>query len=906
MIDFVKYRKWFYLLTGLMAVGGVIALIVPPHLPYGQEFTGGSTIDVTFTGTSKEVTADEVRAKLGSIGIGNTTIQRAVDPVTGQTSFFIRSPFVEESFAKRLEERFGKVQVTGFEDATDMATTITLFSPVSAAQVTAAFGLNAPQGLKVIPLSGQEYLAYAPRYSQAQRSTLASGLEKQYGKTTVGAFDGTDDFAVTYVFDNQPVAAQVQQEARTAGNASIIATRLDERTIFLAGRNLAGDAREKLFATLDEKFRGSERMPFDYAKGQAFTVALPDPITTAQVEAELARLVAAKTVAGRGLLSRAGDGVLLLRAPNVLPQELQDIVAALNQEFQGVQSTSLDGAGNVALNLDFGPAVDIGTVQAEAARQEIKDLAVGNTGTNANTFSLVAEKATKEQRGALLASLEARFGFSRKTTYDTAGSLVAVYTFQEPAADRNGILNELAALSLPNLVVEAVGERRFLIATTGANSLTEGQIRDALISKYGPILSVERLAAADSLATILDFGPAVAYSTFKDAVAEAKVAGLFSADSTGTGYFLGGTGVTAAQVGTALSAIEAKLGLAKQTPLDFTKGQAATLRLTNPAGVSAAVKKALILEKTRERQFFIGGHGLTSDDQAGLQIALSEAFGGVQQAAYNFANNIASTLAFTQPVSEADLKAYLEPFGYRDLTVQERPEGLFIRGTRALDDQRSTIIAALELIAPVDRESLEFSSVDAEIAQRSILNTLWAVLAGTIGILAYVWWAFRRIPKSIRFGFAAIAGLSHDVLVILGVFGLLAKFTDVEINSLMIVGILAIIGYSVNNTIVVFDRIRETQLRNQGKEIETIVNMGINDTLTRNLNTSITTIIAILAVLFFGGPTIRDFLLVILVGVIAGTYGSIFLAGNILVSWERGELRQILWPFRKKRAAAAP
>ena len=906
MIDFVKYRKWFYLLTGLMVVGGIIALVVPPHLPYGQEFTGGSTIDVTFTETSDTVTADEVRARLGSIGIDNTTIQRAVDPVTGQTSFFIRSSFVEESFAKRLEERFGKVQVTGFEDATDLAATFTLFSPVSAAQVTAAFGANAPQVLKVIPLSGQEYLAFAPGYSQAQRNTLATVLEKQYGKTTVGAFDGADDFAVTYVFENQPAAADLQQEARTAGNAGIIATRLDEKTIFLAGRGLAGDAREQLFNALAVKFGGSERTPVDLAKDQAFTVALPDPITLAQMEAEVARLVAAKTVAGRGVLSRAGDGVLLLRAPNVLPQELQDIVAALNQEFQGVQSTSLDGAGNVALNLDFGPGVDAGTLQAEAARQEIKDLAVSNVGANANAFSLVAEKASKEQRDALLTGLEARFGLSKKTTFDAASDLVVVYTFQDATADRNGIIKELAALNLANLVVEPVGERRFLIATKGANTSTEGLMKDALVAKYGPIPSVGRPAAADSLAIVLDFGPGVAYNTFKNAVAEAKVAGLFSADSTGAGYFLGGTGVTAAQVSAAMSAIEAKLGLAKQTPVDFTKGQAAAVRLTNPAGVSAAVKRTLILEKTGERQFFIGGHGLTSDDQGGLQLALSEAFGGVQQAQYNFAANIASTLAFTQPVGEADLKAYLEPFGYRDLTVQERPEGLFVRGTRALDDQRSTIISALELIAPVDRESLEFSSVDAEIAQRSILNTFWAVLAGAVGIVAYVWWAFRRVPMAVRFSFAVVVGLAHDIVIILGVFGLLAKFTDVEINSLMIVGILAIIGYSDNNTIVVFDRIRETQQRNQGKDIETIVNMSLNDTLTRNLNTTIATCTAILAVVFFGGPTIRDFLIVILVGVLAGTYSSLFLSPNILVSWERGELRQMLWPFRKKRVAPAP
>ena len=242
MIDFVKYRKWFYLFTGVLLVGGIIALIVPPHLPYGLEFTGGSTIDVTFTDASKEVTADDLRTKLVGIGIDKATIQRTINQTTGQTSFFIRSPFVEESFAERLQERFGNVQVTGFEDATDLAAIYTLVSPVSTAQVQAAFSPNAPQGLAVIALNERDYLAYAPAYTQAQREALAGSLEAQYGQTTVSTFDGPDDFAVTYVFDVQPTAATVQQEAVDAGNTGVIAARLDDQTILVAGHDLAGDA----------------------------------------------------------------------------------------------------------------------------------------------------------------------------------------------------------------------------------------------------------------------------------------------------------------------------------------------------------------------------------------------------------------------------------------------------------------------------------------------------------------------------------------------------------------------------------------------------------------------------------------------------------------------------------------
>ena len=204
----------------------------------------------------------------------------------------------------------------------------------------------------------------------------------------------------------------------------------------------------------------------------------------------------------------------------------------------------------------------------------------------------------------------------------------------------------------------------------------------------------------------------------------------------------------------------------------------------------------------------------------------------------------------------------------------------------------------------MQRDTLEFSSVDAEIARRSILNTFWAVLAGTLGILVYVWWAFRRVSRPFRFGIAAILALVHDVLIVLGAFGVMAKFLNVEINSLMIVGILAIIGYSVNNTIVVFDRIRENVVRHPGRDFEVSVNVSLNETLSRNLNTSLTTTTAILAVILFGGPTIRDFMLVLLIGILAGTYSSLFLASNFLVSWEKGELRLPRLPFGRRRKPA--
>ena len=221
-------------------------------------------------------------------------------------------------------------------------------------------------------------------------------------------------------------------------------------------------------------------------------------------------------------------------------------------------------------------------------------------------------------------------------------------------------------------------------------------------------------------------------------------------------------------------------------------------------------------------------------------------------------------------------------------------------------DQKNKIVSALEAsFGEADRKTLEFAFVDAEIARRSVLNTFYAVLGATAGILLYVWWAFRRTPKPFRYGVAAVIGLLHDVTLVLGAFGIMAKFRGVEIDSLMIIGILAVIGYSVNNTIVVLDRIRENLARHPTRGLESAVNISLNETLSRNLNTTVTTAVAILAVLLFGGDTISNFMLVLLIGILAGTYSSLFLAANILVSWEKGELRLRL-PFFRRSSLRQP
>jgi len=187
--------------------------------------------------------------------------------------------------------------------------------------------------------------------------------------------------------------------------------------------------------------------------------------------------------------------------------------------------------------------------------------------------------------------------------------------------------------------------------------------------------------------------------------------------------------------------------------------------------------------------------------------------------------------------------------------------------------------------------------VAGEVTTRSI----FAVLLASIGILCYLAYAFRKVNRPWRYGMCAIFGMVHDVLVVLGIFAILGFFFRVEIDALFVTALLTVIGFSVHDSIVVFDRIRENQLRNPGEPFDSLV-----QTLARSLNTSITVIFTLTALYLFGGATIHNFVLALLIGIISGTYSSIFNASMLLVMWENGELGRIFGRKRRRPAASQP
>ncbi|OGN96061.1 MAG: protein-export membrane protein SecF [Chloroflexi bacterium RBG_13_51_36] len=271
----------------------------------------------------------------------------------------------------------------------------------------------------------------------------------------------------------------------------------------------------------------------------------------------------------------------------------------------------------------------------------------------------------------------------------------------------------------------------------------------------------------------------------------------------------------------------------------------------------------------------------------------------------DFAGGTSMTLQFSPAVEQSRLREEMTKLGYDKATIQNAGEGTFIIHVTELTSEQAHELAG-ELGAALDSEVkigdyyLASPTVGAKAAQSAVI----AVIVASIAMLFYIIWAFRRMPKSFRWGSCAVIALVHDVLITVGLFSLLGLIAGVEIDALFITALLTIVGYSINNIVVVFDRIRENKARGLSSDFALTVNSSIVETVGRCLNTSLTTIFVILALFLFGGATIHYFVLVLLVGVVVGTYDSICVAGPLLVVWEKGEWSSLL-PWTKRPASSS-
>ncbi len=187
-------------------------------------------------------------------------------------------------------------------------------------------------------------------------------------------------------------------------------------------------------------------------------------------------------------------------------------------------------------------------------------------------------------------------------------------------------------------------------------------------------------------------------------------------------------------------------------------------------------------------------------------------------------------------------------------------------------------------------EEKQFDSIGPTIGQELKNKSVWALIIVGVAIITYIAWAFRKVSKPVaswKYGLIVTIALFHDIIIVVGAFSLLGHFYGIEVNAPFIAALLTIFGYSNNDTIVVFDRIRENLKKHHNKDFEEVVENSISEVIVRSINTSFTVLMALLAIYIFGGRSISDFTLALIMGVIVGTYSSIFLASPLLVVWEK-------------------
>lgn len=269
-------------------------------------------------------------------------------------------------------------------------------------------------------------------------------------------------------------------------------------------------------------------------------------------------------------------------------------------------------------------------------------------------------------------------------------------------------------------------------------------------------------------------------------------------------------------------------------------------------------------------------------------------------------------LQFNAPVTEDAIRDVFSQYGLQDVVLQElQPiEASMLSGSRwqvrtsfVEPEVTEEITAALsEQLAPLDKDATNVQQVSPTIGAEVTQAAVVAVVVATVVILLFIVFAFRQVPNAFRYGVCAIAAMIHDILVVMGVMSILGLLFGWEVDALFLTAMLTVIGFSVQDTIVVFDRIRENSRKRRGEDYEILVNRSVLETIHRSLATQLNAFFIMAALLLFGGATIKQFVAILFIGMASGTYSSIFNAVPLLVSWEKGEIPLLSRGHRQQAA----
>jgi preprotein translocase SecF subunit len=275
----------------------------------------------------------------------------------------------------------------------------------------------------------------------------------------------------------------------------------------------------------------------------------------------------------------------------------------------------------------------------------------------------------------------------------------------------------------------------------------------------------------------------------------------------------------------------------------------------------------------------------------------------------DFTGGSLMVLKFQQPATEDAIRDVFMSYGFTNPVVQQlgRPEDntwqvrVGFTDVETVDEIKASLA---DQIGPIDEASSSLSAVGPAVGQEVTRSAAVAVIIASLLVGAFIIITFRRVPNAFRYGVSAISAMVHDILVAMGFVSIMGILFSWEVDALFLTAILTVIGFSVQDKIVVFDRIRENTPKRRGESYETIVNRSILEVIHRSLTTQLNAMFVMIAILLFGGATIKQFIAVMLIGMVTATYSSIFNAVPLLVVWEKGEVGRFFRRLRRREAAA--
>ena len=305
------------------------------------------------------------------------------------------------------------------------------------------------------------------------------------------------------------------------------------------------------------------------------------------------------------------------------------------------------------------------------------------------------------------------------------------------------------------------------------------------------------------------------------------------------------------------------------------------------------------------RWFYIFSSVLIIPGLISIIVTLA-AYGSPVQLSIDFTGGTLWTFALTQPVPTGEIEQVFQDNGFSDVTVRtvENDNTFEIQTDTLTPADKDILVAALTSATGETPLELAYRSIGPAISSQVTRAAFLAVLVASAAILLFIIFAFRNLSHSIRYGVCAIIAMLHDILITLGIVSILGWTAGWKADALTLTALLTIIGFSVQDTIVVFDRIRENSRRRRGEDFETIVNRSLLETLHRSLATQLSALFVLSALILFGGVTIRQFALTLFIGLLSGTYSSIFNATPLVVSWDKGAFNLRRFFGSTKRTAA--